>query len=158
MTTATPEPARELSYEEERGKPTPSANHARIQIRLGAEFLQHRQYDTYSELSLRLGFRPLVPDLSVYPAGPMDLRHDETERTEPPLLVVEILSPSQGPHSVMEKIDHYLAHGVKSCWLVTPPLREVTVFTPDGGQQSHHSGVVTEPATGITADLAAVFG
>jgi len=57
----------------------------------------------------------------------------------------------------MAKVEFYLMHGVKSVWVVTPPLREVTIFLPDGTQQSHHGGVVRDPAIGITADLDAVL-
>ena len=98
-----------------------------------------------------------TPDISVCPSEPMDLRHDVDRPSEAPLLAVEIVSPSQGTGEIMAKVDFYLAHGVKSVWVVTPPYRPVTIFLPDGSQQSHHGVVVRDPATGITADLEAVF-
>ena len=54
-------------------------------------------------------------------------------------------------------MEFYLANGVKSVWMITPPLRGVTIFLPDGSQQSYHGGIVRDPATGLSADLDAVF-
>ena len=146
-----------LTYEEERGKPMPSKNHGGVQMSLGGQFLKHPEYRVYGELTLRLNDRDLTPDLSVYPQESLDLRHDVIRRTEPPLVTVEIYSPTQGSLEVMDKVDAYLAAGVLSVWVVTPPIRNVTIFTADGHEHPFTSGVVTDPATGITADLAAVF-
>ena len=158
ITADPPTEERPLTYEEERGKPMPSKNHAIIEMNLGMEFAQRRELRVMPEVTLELAPGEWkVPDLSVYPRQPLDLRHDEARPTTPPLLVVEIVSASQGLEEILEKADFYLAHGVKSVWVVTPPLREVTIFLPDGSQQSHHGGVVRDPATGITADLETVF-
>ena len=77
--------------------------------------------------------------------------------TEMPLTVVEIFSPQQGSQDVMEKVDAYLANGVKSVWIVAPPLATITIRTADGHRESFVSDVARDPATGLTADLAAVF-
>lgn len=149
---------RPLTYEEERGKPMPTKNHGRIQSRLIVEFSKHQEFDCISELTVELlPGETKVPDLSIYPRTPMDLLHDVERPTEPPLLAVEIVSPSQGFRDILDKVFFYHAHGVKSVWVVTPPLREVTIFLPDGSRESHHGGVVRDPATGLTADLEAVF-
>jgi Uma2 family endonuclease len=148
---------RPLSYEEERGKPMPSANHGAIQANLILEFGNQREHRIYSELSLELGGQPLTPDLSVFPRERLDLRRDVIRITEPPLLVVEILSPTQGYQAVMDKVETYLRNGVKSCWVVSPPFRTITIFKPDGTQELCHKGVAKDPATGLTADLDAVF-
>ncbi|MBI2928520.1 MAG: Uma2 family endonuclease [Verrucomicrobia bacterium] len=146
-----------LSYEEERGKPMPSENHAAIQINLGVEFARHREFRTYSELTLEFEGKTYTPDLSVYPRKALDLRHDQIRRTDPPLLVVEIFSPRQGYQDVMEKVDVYFRNGVKSCWIVSPPIHTITILGADGREEHHHSGVAKDPVTGLTADLEAVF-
>ena len=147
-----------LTYEEERGKPMPSYNHGIIQANLIGEFLKHREYRVVSELSLELDGRPLTPDLSIYHRQPLDVRHDEIKRTEPPLLTVEILSPTQGTHSVMEKIEYCLHAGVKTCWLVNPPTRTITIYTADGTDRTFLPGQqAIDPAIGVTADVTAVF-
>ena len=146
-----------LAYEEERGKPMPSNNHGAVQMNLGGEFLKHREFRVISELSLLLGERDFVPDLSIYRREPLDLRHDQVRRTDPPLVAVEIYSPTQGSLEIMEKVDAYLAAGVLSVWVVSPPIRNVTIFTPDGREHPFSAGVATDPAIGVTADLAVVF-
>ncbi len=147
-----------LTYEEERGKPMPSLNHAVTQTNLSLEFSKHREFRSLQELTLELmPGKWLVPDISVCPRVPLDLRHDIVRLAEPPLLTVEIVSPTQGLEEILEKVEFYLAQGVKSVWLVIPALREVTIFLPDGSQQSFHSGTVRDPATGLTADLDVVF-
>lgn len=49
-----------------------------------------------------------------------------------PLLVVEVLSPSDKHEDVSEKIDAYLAAGVPHVWVVDPRFRTITVYRPDG--------------------------
>jgi hypothetical protein len=57
----------------------------------------------------------------------------------------------------MDKVDAYFQAGVKSCWVVSPSFRSITIFRPDGTQEVVASGVAKDPATGLTADVAAVF-
>ena len=146
-----------LTYEEERGKPTPSRNHGRVQTNLIVEFSRQQQFSIYSELTLTIGGVDYTPDISIYPHEPADYRHDETTRADLPLVAVEILSPSQGEQGVVEKAELYLRHGVKSCWIVSPPLRTVTILLPDGREEVFHRGEVKDPAVGLAADLARVF-
>jgi len=135
----------------------PSFNHGAIQANLISEFAPQRDFRVCSELSLELGGTPLTPDLSVYPREPLNLRHDEVKRTDPPQLVVEILSPTQGYQSLMDKVAAYFQNGVKSCWIVSPPFRTITMLNPDGTEEVVHNGAAKDPATGLTADVAAVF-
>ena len=105
-------------YERERGKPMPSANHGAIQISLGAALIPYmEEYSVLSELSLRLDDRPFVPDICVYPRLDLDPLHDEIQKTDPPSMVVEILSPRQLLDDLIQKSDAYLAAGVRSCWI-----------------------------------------
>ncbi len=145
------------SYEQQRGKPIPSKNHGIVQTNLAIELGKDKAHRVISELSLELGGRPLTPDLSVYVRQPMDVLHDEVQLKEPPLTAVEILSPTQGSLPVMEKVQCYLRNGVKSCWVVNPPQRALTIYTPDGTFKTFVEGQVKDPATGLTADLNSVF-
>lgn len=146
-----------LTYEEERGKPMPSRNHGIIQTNLVGEFLKHREFRTISELTLELSGQSYTPDLCIYQRQPADFLHDETRESEPPLITVEIVSPSQGYGLIVRKVDAYFQHGVKSCWIVSPPVRNVTILTPGGGRHAFSDGVATDSTVGITADLAVVF-
>ena len=49
----------------------------------------------------------------------------------PPVLAVEILSPSDKQDEIDEKIVLYLECGVKIVWIVNPRLKTLTVYRPD---------------------------
>lgn len=156
MSTATIE--QRSSYEEERGKPMPSSNHSWIQANLIGEFCKQRDYRIHSELTLDIHGERLTPDISLYSREiPVDLRHDIIRRPDPPLLVVEIFSPQQGTQEVMQKLDVYFAHGVKSCWVVAPPLHTISIYSADGAAKHFNTGTATDPVLGVTADVDAVF-
>ena len=77
----------------------PSFNHGAVQTNLIVQFGQARKFRILSELSLELDGHKMTPDLSVYPAGPIDFRHDIIRRTDPPLLVVETSSRPDYAHT-----------------------------------------------------------
>jgi len=56
-----------------------------------------------------------IPDVLVVSSDP-----GTTILEEPPLLVVEILSPSDEMINVMEKVEEYRAIGVPNIWLLAP--------------------------------------
>jgi Uma2 family endonuclease len=49
--------------------------------------------------------------------------------SEMPLLAIEILSPREPLEDVLDKLKIYFALGIKSCWLVIPPLELITVYS-----------------------------
>ena len=146
------------NYERERGKPMPSKAHGYTQTNIIAVLLPHRdEYTIFSELTLELDGRELTPDLSVYPKTDVDLVHDEVRVPDPPLLAVEIASPTQNIQDLIEKAEFLLDAGVQSCWLVQPPLRTVTLFsgTLDGTTVS--SGSFTDPVLDIEISMTEIF-
>lgn len=145
-------------YERERGKPVPSLNHGVVQSRLIAAFSRYaKEYSIVSELSLELDGRPYVPDVSIYPALQMDWRHDHVKKTEPPLMAVEILSPTQPLDDLVRKADAYFEAGVKSCWIVQPVLEAIVVLLPGQKPKVSTDGEVADPATGITVTIEEIF-
>lgn len=146
-----------LSYEEERGKPMPSFHHGAVQANLIIEFARNRNYRGVSEVALLIDGVSYTPDISVYPRKALDFRHDTVRMKELPLVAVEIFSPSQGSLEIMEKVETYLAAGVKSVWVVAPPLTSITIYTPDGRQKGFIEGTATDPATGIQVEMEQVF-
>ena len=146
-----------LSYEDERGKPMPSFNHGAVQANLIVQLSRNPDFRVVSELTIEFQGKNYTPDISIYPRQPINFRHDDIRRDDPPLMVVEIFSPTQGHQEILDKVDVYFRNGVKSCWIVSPPFRTITILTRDGKEESHHTGTATDPATGLTADLAAVF-
>jgi Uma2 family endonuclease len=49
-----------------------------------------------------------------------------------PDLAVEVLSPSENPIEVQQKVRDYLEAGTRLVWVVAPLVRTVTVYRPDG--------------------------
>lgn len=62
----------------------------------------------------------------------------------PPVLAVEVLSPTDKPREVNEKISEYLRAGVKVVWLADPEVKTVTVYRPN------HHHVILKPADELT--------
>lgn len=145
-------------YERERGKPIPSKAHGYIQTNLSVFLVEYRnRYTTFSELTLEPNGHELTPDLSVYPKTDVDLVHDEVRITDPPLLAVEIASPTQNVQDLIEKIEFLLNAGVQSSWLVQPPLQTVTVFPSNMDGTIFSSGSFTDPVLDIEVALNAIF-
>lgn len=146
-------------YEIERGKPMPSFNHAKIQLRIGQQLLNKYEdtYDVLSELSLEFPNLPSIPDLSVFPIKPSDWFDDDIRVAQIPLMVVEILSPSQTVTELTEKAKGYFSTGVASYWLVVPTLRTIFILLPKDEELVFHNDTLTDPTNGISIDLKKVF-
>ena len=152
----TPDPISD--YEQERGKPPPSKAHGYTQANLTIALPRYRdRYTMFSELTLELDRREIVPDLSVYPKTDVDLIHDEVRATDPPLLAIEIATATQNTQDLLERIEFLLGAGVQSCWLVQPPLRTVTVFPGSMDGTTVSSGSVTDPVLEIEVPLDEIF-
>jgi Uma2 family endonuclease len=111
----------------------------------------------FSELTLELDGREIIPDLSVYPKTDVDLVHDEVRVTDPPLLAVEVATATQNAQNLIERVEFLLDAGVQSCWLVQPPLRTVTVFSGNMDGTTVSSGSVTDSVLDIEVSLKAIF-
>jgi Uma2 family endonuclease len=154
-------------YERERGKPVPSKNHSHTQTNLTFALAPYRgRFAFLTEVTVDLGDggRPVTPDLSVYPPLAFDFRRDEVRMTDLPLVAVEILSPTQSTQDLVHKADRLLRAGVRSVWIVLPPLKTITVLTDldeatgDMQQATYEPGdTLRDPATGIEVALADVF-
>jgi hypothetical protein len=155
--SATLEAPISLSYEEEYGKPMPSRNHAIAQARLAYQFMSQGKFEVASELTVDLQTGRFTPDLALFPRRQIDWTRDVVRETEPPLTCVEIFSPQQGTLEVMEKVLSYLDAGVKSCWVVAPPLRTISIYLPGKDPLTFSTGRAVDPATGLEADVSAVF-
>lgn len=146
------------AYELERGKPMPSQNHAVVQSSIIAALVRDAEgYSILTEVSLDLDGNPFVPDVSIYPKLHLHPLQDEIKKTEPPVIVIEILSPTQPLDEVIKKAHAYLKGGVGASWLVQPALETITVLLPDEKPRFYTSGDVTDPATGITLNVEEIF-
>jgi Uma2 family endonuclease len=90
------------------------------------------------ELSVRKGDEVRIPDIVFFDRA---ARVDRGILIDPPMLCVEILSPSQYPSELFAKCEAYHAWGVPFCWVVDPVKRSaweyhkdqpVRLISPDG--------------------------
>ncbi|MGI9175702.1 MAG: Uma2 family endonuclease [Rhodothermales bacterium] len=154
MQTTTPT----SDYELERGKPLPSLNHSITQALLVGAFLRYRaQYTVASELSLELEGQRFTPDVCLYPKLQTDPMQDQIRMTEPPILTVEIESPTQSTQDLVDKIRLMLGLGVRSAWLVQPTLQTVTVFHPGTKPKTFTQGQIQDDATDVEVSVEEVF-
>ncbi len=140
----------------------PNFNHGTPQANL--IFLLLRDYRTryrvLSEVDLKLdqAKRPTVPDISIFPRERMDWVNDVIKVKEPPLTVIEILSPMQDIEMVKNKIfENYFPAGVQSAWLVVPSLQTISVYTPNGKMVTFSVGAMHDPAIEVTLQLEEIF-
>lgn len=81
-----------------------------------------------------------VPDVCVI-AG--DKPH-EPIFTQPPFLCIEILSKDDRMAEMQERIDDYLAFGVRYVWLINPLSQRAWAYTAAGSQEAKDGALSTE--------------
>lgn len=148
-------------YERERGKPMPNYTHGVVQANITVSLAVQAgtNYRVANELTFEFDDGlVLTPDISVLARRPVRWRREPARCREVPVMVVEIVPPSQGYSVAVEKIDAYFAHGVQSVWEVNPALEVVALHRP-GEQRPHivQQGEAIDPATGLTVRLEEVF-
>jgi len=96
--------------------------HARVQALLAAWFSNHeKEWGVMVSTEQRVqvsSSRVRIPDLVVLAAGPQP-----DVLVEPPLLVIEILSPNDTYSDTQERAEDYRAMGVGTVWIIDPKTR-----------------------------------
>ena len=78
-----------------------------------------------------------------------------------PLLVVEVLAPSDSQEDILEKVRDYIDAGVRLVWVAEPVFRTVTVYRPDAQPQmySGNQELNGDPhLPGFRTPVAEIFG
>ncbi len=131
-------------------------DHGSTQMALSAYLYNRRKRLGISVfLEQRVQLRPTrfrVPDICVV-AGP---EPPEQIFTRPPFLCIEILSPEDRMSRMQEKIDDYLAFGVRYVWLVNPQSRRAYVYTSEGMTEVK-DGVLRTREPEIAVPLVEIF-
>lgn len=109
------------------------ARHGHVNIRLAARLEAYasaaglgRVYDSSTGFRMPSG-NVRSPDVSFVSAG----RIDPEERgfaPVPPDLAVEVLSPSESPRHVADKVAEYLEAGVRLVWVIDPESRTAAAY------------------------------
>jgi Uma2 family endonuclease len=118
--------------------------HSRIQILLGAWFVQNeaawRVQGATEWRTLVSGTRIRIPDLVLVPSGPQaDVLAD------PPILVVEILSPDDTYTDTENRARDYQQMGVQTIWIIDPQTRTGRVCTGAAWTQATRLEVAGTP-------------
>jgi Uma2 family endonuclease len=132
------------------------ATNARIQTLIAADFLFHyKQF--WSAIGARLKVsarRYRIPDVCLFTGewpGP-----ERGPLTDPPSLVVEVLSPDDRAGDMEDKIADYFSCGVKYVWVVNPETRRAFVHTIEGSCEARQGVLRTENPT-IEVPLSELF-
>jgi len=127
--------------------------HARVQWLLALWFGSHEKaWGITGSTELRVQVaesRVRVPDLVVLTAGPQP-----DVLTDPPLLVIEILSPDDTYSDTQERAQDYRAMGVETVWIVDPKTRTGRMCT---GAEWVESARLEVKGTPLYVDLPAIF-
>jgi Uma2 family endonuclease len=115
-------PDREYVDGEVRERNVGKWEHARVQWLLAGWFMNHEtMWGVIGSTEQRVQItsdRVRIPDLVVVPAGPQP-----DVLVEPPLLVIEILSPEDSYSDTQERAEDYLSMGVGTVWIIDPKTR-----------------------------------
>ena len=136
-----------------------SMNHSRLIGRLTVALAAYNdQYESFPELECELSAGRLKPDVAILPRLAYDWEADVIRCLTPPIVAVEVLSPTQSFDYLVTKIrQQYFPSGVQSAWLMVPAGRTVYLFLPNLPPQVFTSGILHDPATGIDVSLDDIF-
>ena len=138
------------------GRNVGEKDHGRLQLLIGAYLAAHESewsITTYTDTRTQiLPTRFRLPDLCVVRGPDGD---DQILRT-PPFLCIEILSKDDRAADIQEKIEEYLAFGVKYVWIINHRDRLAYVHTATGATRAE-SGVLKTADPEITVPLATIW-
>jgi Uma2 family endonuclease len=149
------EATRETANDDAWNLDMPSLNHSYVCFQLLRQLTRNERFYSLPEITLDID-NGLTPDIAVFPAESIhpDFFNDVTRLSHPPLLAIEVISPSQNIQAMLDKARTLVRAGVKAVWTVEPFTRSVFVTTPGGDALFHGELVETE---GIRVDFAKVF-
>ncbi|MEZ4861817.1 MAG: Uma2 family endonuclease [Caldilineaceae bacterium] len=143
-----------------------SYNHALVQGNLVYLLRIHSQLTIFTELSLatsgldKIQFPyvqdELIPDICAYPCSSLiDL--DILVMDEMPDLILEVVSPLEGAHELVQKFQAYFALGIHSCWLVDPTIAAVRVYHQGESPVTFSAGDVVDDVVNLKIPVAEIF-
>lgn len=148
-----------------------SLNHSIIQTRIAALLYFDKRFTSIVELSLDISTIDLTeygikskeeikPDICLYPNSVGLQRRDILKMKEMPLLAIEVVSPRQGLEEILAKFDAYFFLGIQSCWLVTPTIKNISIYSqPDNYKtfDTKHDTEVVDEKLNIRLSLEKIF-
>ena len=121
----------------------PKPRHGRIAMRISAplaEFVhRHNLGEVYAaETGFIAGRDPdsvRAPDVAFVRAEVVAAHDEEEWLPHSPDLAVEVMSPSDRPGAVQDKVRMWLDGGARSVWVIDPDRRLATIYRADGSEQ-----------------------
>ena len=115
-------------------------DHGNLQLHIAAYYLaRRRKWGVYPFIEQRVKISPTryrVPDICLTSGWP-----GEQIFTNPPFVVIEVLSPEDRKSRMQARIDDYLSIGVRYIWVIDPKTRRVDVITA-GGSYEEKTGIL----------------
>ena len=147
-----------------------SLNHSIAQGKISGLLFNDGRFTVTPELSLdiseidpnQFGIKAkneLKPDICLYPNTVSGRKRDILRMQDKPLLIIEVISPEQAIREILIKFDVYFALGVKSCWLVLPEIKTITVYSqPDVFKNfDHNDAEVVDEVMDIKLQISQIF-
>src|SRR6266567_495844 len=145
-------PDREYVDGEVRERNVGKYEHARVQALLAGWFGSHeKQWGIAGAIAPRVQVsanRVRVPDLVVLRA-----RKQPDVLVDPPLLVIEILSPDDSYSDTQERAQDYRAMGVETVWIIDPKTRTGRMCSGPDWVESARLEVKGTPLHVVLADI-----
>src|SRR5271157_662102 len=146
-------PDREYVDGEVRERNVGKWEHARVQALLAAWFINHEnEWGIVSSTKQRMRVsesRVRIPDVAVLVSGPQP-----EVLTDPPLLVIEILSPDDTYSDTQERAQDYREMGVETVWIIDPKTRTGRMCSGNEWVECAHLEVKGTP---LYVDLPDIF-
>ncbi len=131
--------------------------HSRVQALLAAWLIQHEQlWDIETATGWRTQVsisRVRIPDVVVVRSG-----SQPDVLVDPPLLVVEILSPDDSYSDTQQRAQDYIRMGVQTIWIIDPESRTARICTGVHWTQTTRLEVAGTPIYVNTETLFAPLG
>nr|VFK11849.1 MAG: Putative restriction endonuclease [Candidatus Kentron sp. LPFa]VFK60224.1 MAG: Putative restriction endonuclease [Candidatus Kentron sp. UNK]VFK68418.1 MAG: Putative restriction endonuclease [Candidatus Kentron sp. UNK] len=134
---------------------SPSLNHSYLCKRIIIEIEKTDQWEAWPELTLDIG-PGMIPDIAIYERGKLqpNFHQDTIKCAVLPRLVIEVASPSQSMHDLMQKADKFLQAGIPAVWTIEPTGKIVYISEKDF-RKVETAGIIT--TEGIRLDFPQIF-
>ncbi len=148
-----PRPDVEYVDGELKEKPVVQRMHGRLQAIISTWFENHAEaWGVVPSPQLRTKVssrRVRLPDVVVSVIG-----YPSQVQVDPPLIVIEIVSPSDSFSELIEKLDDYNRMGIPNVWMIDPQTRKSWVGSSTGLSETSRFAVLGTP---IYLDVAETF-
>ncbi len=136
---------------------SPSRNHSYLSYQVARAIDIGDKFNIHIELTLDIDGNDYVPDIALYERQEVTFLDDVIKMKELPLMVVEILSPTQSMTELTNKARLYLEKGIKSVWLVVPSAKTIIVFHDIHKPISYSTGMLVDSILDIEVSIEKIF-